>query len=90
MRDYLAREPVGQALLEWDGAPDTLLPLLSESLLQHLNHAFLPRRRVTRSLHELTTRLAACRTTAQLRQGFESWLDGGEGLSPDDEVSLSG
>ncbi|HVF10328.1 MAG TPA: DUF6079 family protein, partial [Abditibacteriaceae bacterium] len=62
VRDYLARQAAGRDLLEWDGAGETLLPLLSEETLAVLSEALRPRRCVTRTLSELAASFESCRT----------------------------
>jgi hypothetical protein len=88
VRDYLSRQAAGRDLLEWDGAGETLLPLLNDETLAVLNEALRPRRRVTRDLSELAQSLEACRTRADFQTVFNSWLDGGDNLADDDEIAL--
>lgn len=73
-----------------DGDGAALLPLLSESALQLLDEAFRPRRRVVRSLSALREQVEGCRTRAEWQRALLLWLDGGDALSDDDELELSG
>ena len=88
VRAYLARRSAGGALLDWDGAPENLLPRLSDEALHDLNEALRPRRCVTRSWSRLQSGLAACRTRDDFLAAFRGWLDGGENLADDDEIVL--
>lgn len=83
-RSVLQRE--ASPLLEWDGEVESLLPLLSSAHLRVLDRAFAPRRQVPRSGAQLMESLSGCRTRHEIEAAFAAWLDGGEGLSSDDEI----
>ncbi len=85
-RGYLSR--LKSPFLEWDGAPSTLLPLLSNPNLRALDEAFAPRRRVQRSGAALLAALQPLETRAALEQAFALWLDSGENLGADDEIEI--
>jgi hypothetical protein len=73
--------------LNWS-SNENLLPLLSDEVLRLLDEAFKPRRRVTRSIQELSAQLKNCRTRSEFETAFLIWLDANENLSNDDEVHL--
>jgi len=87
-QDYLARRAGSTPILNWDGAAEKLLPLLSDETLTVLETAFKPRRRVVRKLVDLQTQFANCRTRTEFESTFQSWLSGAESLADDDEVEL--
>jgi hypothetical protein len=85
---HLSRHTGSPLILEWDGAPETLLPLLTDETLAALEIAFKPRRRVTRTFADLQTQFSTCRTRAEFETAFQNWLDGAENLAGDDEIEL--
>jgi hypothetical protein len=87
-REYLSRDGKARELLKWKSS-ENLLPLLSDEVLRLLEEAFKPRRRVTRSIRELSSQLKNCRTHTEFETTFSRWLDADENLSGDDEIELS-
>ena len=93
LRDWIADETVkahleraGSPLLEWNGESGELGRLISPATLADLDAALAPRRRVQRSLEELKESLQECRTRGECEAAFRVWLDGGQGLSSEDEI----
>ena len=75
-------------LLQWNGESASLLQLLSDGVLQLLDEAFKPRRRVHRNLDELSISFQSCRTRVEFETAFMNWLDSEDGLSSDDEIVI--
>jgi len=88
VRDYLARGEGSSPLLQWNGDSANLPSLLSEGVLRLLDEAFKPRRRVHRTLAELSIGFQSCRTKEEFEKAFANWLDGEDGLSSDDEIAM--
>lgn len=93
LRDWLGdesvRAPLARAaspLLEWNGESSELGALISPISLADLDAALAPRRRVERSFGKLQNALEACRTRGECEAAFRVWLDGGQGLSGEDEI----
>jgi hypothetical protein len=86
VRDFLAR--AHSPLVEWDGTAEGLAALMTAANLQVLDDALRPRRQVRRTREALWDALGTCRSRQEFERAFALWLDGGEQLSPDDEVEL--
>lgn len=76
-------------LLDWNGETAELGALLTPATLADLDAALAPRRRVARSFGELQSALKECRTQGECAATFSIWLDGGQGLSGEDEIAWS-
>ncbi len=87
-RDYLVRQERSTPLLQWNGESGTLLELLNDEVLQLLNQAFKPRRRVQRNFAELSVIFQSCRTKEEFEEAFTNWIDGEDSLSADDEIVM--
>ena len=88
VRPHLERRH--SALLDWNGEAAQLGALLTPATLADLDAALAPRRRVTRSFGELQSALKECRTQSECAATFAIWLDGGQGLSGEDEIVFGG
>jgi hypothetical protein len=88
LRERLARSSDAGAAdwLSWDGDVQVLAALAQGPALGVLDQALQPRRRVQRSLENLTQVLAGCRTKAECERAFASWLEGGDLLRDEDEL----
>ena len=84
VRAHLERE--SSPLLEWNGEPGGLAALISPATLADLDAALAPRRRVEREFAALQSALEGCQTRGQCEAAFRVWLDGGQGLSAEDEI----
>ena len=84
VRPHLERRR--SALLSWNGESSALNALLTPATLADLDAALAPRRRVARSFGELQSALRECRTQSECAATFAVWLDGGQGLSGEDEI----
>ena len=85
VRPHLERRR--SALLDWNGETRELGALLTPATLADLDAALAPRRKVSRSFGELEGALKECRTQSECAATFAIWLDGGQGLSGQDEIS---
>jgi hypothetical protein len=91
VRLSLRRHDKATPLLDWsqnEAEAATLLPLLSDDVLQTLDEALRPRRCVTRSAKQLESAFKECRTRDDFQKVFRQWLDNGENLAEDDEIVL--
>ena len=95
LRDWIADKDVRphlerrrSALLEWNGESSELSAFLTPATLADLDAALAPRRRVARSFGELQSALRECRTQSECAATFAVWLDGGQGLSGEDEITF--
>ena len=93
LRDWLRDETVRahlerhqSPLLEWNGESAELGALISPVTLADLDAALAPRRRVSRSFEPLQSALEKCGTRGECEVAFRVWLDGGQGLSSEDEI----
>ncbi len=94
LRDWIADQEVRphlerrrSALLDWNGETSELGAFLTPATLADLDAALAPRRRVARSFGELQSALKECRTQSECAATFAIWLDGGQGLSGEDEIA---
>ena len=97
LRDWIADKEVRphlerrrSALLDWNGQTGELGAFLTPATLADLDAALAPRRRVSRNFGELQSALTECRTQSECAATFAIWLDGGQGLSGEDEVVWDG
>lgn len=69
------------------GDTESFLNQLNDETVRHLNLALSPRKRVARQTAHLTTTFSGqLLTKGNALRTFESWLDGEDGLRPEDEV----
>ena len=94
LRDWIADKEVRphlerrrSALLDWNGETAELSAFLTPATLADLDAALAPRRRVARDFGELQNALKECRTQSECAATFAIWLDGGQGLSGEDEIA---
>ncbi|MEO6907484.1 MAG: hypothetical protein ABI210_06300, partial [Abditibacteriaceae bacterium] len=89
MKRHLQRSDAGLTLINWNGNTEELLPILSEPTLIALEQTLMPRRRFERSMKRLRQRLGNGSTRAELESTFKNWLEAGDAVGAEDEISIS-
>lgn len=89
IKRHLQRSDAGRELLNWNGESKSLLMILNESALLILENALLPRRKFQRSMQSLQRKFGEGGTRAELESTFKEWLEAGDAMGADDEITIS-